>query len=86
MAQETYPKAVVQLWGLPVGLALIVGAIAATFYANVGVNDSTTTIIGILALPVLGLGIVSLGSFIYSLIRRGVYSHEVKLLAATQRH
>lgn len=85
MAQE-YPKATVQAWGLPVGLALIIGAIAATFYANVGVNDNTTTIIGILALPTLGFGIVSLGSFIYSLIRRGIYKHEVKLLAATQQH
>ncbi|MDE3230108.1 MAG: hypothetical protein KGO05_09505 [Chloroflexota bacterium] len=84
MAQE-YPKAQVQTWGLPVGLALIIGAIALTFYANVGAPDTTTTIIGIIALPMLGAGITSLGSFIYSLIRRGVYKHEVKLVAATHQ-
>ncbi|HEX8732505.1 MAG TPA: hypothetical protein VF725_10665 [Ktedonobacterales bacterium] len=85
MAQE-YPKAQVQAWGLPVGLALIVGAIALTFYANAGLQDTTTIVIGIIALPMLGAGITSLGAFIYSLIRRGVYNHEVKLVAATHQH
>lgn len=77
MAQESYPKPEVQLWGLPVGLALIVGAIAATFWVNQGVDDFTNTIIGIVLLPTLGLGIISLGAFIYSLIRLSVYKHEV---------
>ncbi len=78
MAQETYPKPEVQLWGLPVGLSFIVAAIALTFYVNLGENTPTTTIIGIIALPMLGAGIVSLGSFIYSLIRRAVYPTEAK--------
>lgn len=80
MAQESYPKPEVQLWGLPVGLAFIVGAIAATFWVNQGVNDMTNTVVGILALPSLGFGIVSLGAFIYSLIRLSVYQHEVKYI------
>lgn len=78
MAQETYPKPEVQLWGLPVGLSFIVAAIALTFYVNLGQEGPMTTFIGIVALPMLGLGIVSLGAFIYSLIRRAVYPTEAK--------
>jgi len=78
VAQETYPKPEVQLWGLPVGLSFIVAAIALTFYVNQGVDEPLTTIVGIIALPMLGAGIVSLGAFIYSLIRRAVYPTEAK--------
>lgn len=78
MAQETYPKPEVQLWGLPVGLSFIVAAIALTFYVNQGLDEPTTTIVGIFALPMLGLGIVSFGAFIYSLIRRSVYATEAR--------
>jgi hypothetical protein len=83
VAQESYPKPELQLWGLPVGLSFIVGAIAATFWVNQGVADMTNTIVGILALPALGFGIVSLGAFIYSLIRRSVYHHEITYIHTT---
>ena len=86
MAQETYPKPEVQLWGLPVGLTFIVAAIALTFYVNLGQEGLTTTIIGIVALPMLGAGIVSLGTFIYSLIRRSIYTTEAKNFIPSSSH
>lgn len=78
MAQETYKIPQVQWWGLPVGVVLTASAIAATMYANLGINDMTTNIVGIIALPVLACGITGLGAFIYSIIARGVSRTEAK--------
>ncbi|HET9110151.1 MAG TPA: hypothetical protein VFN78_04930 [Ktedonobacterales bacterium] len=72
MAQETYRVPEVQWWGLPVGLTFIVSAIAATFYVNLGEASFTNGVVGAIALPVLALGIVSLGAFIYSIIAHNV--------------
>lgn len=72
MAQEMYRIPEVQWWGLPVGLTFIVSSIAATFYANNGEAGFTNGLIGAIALPVLALGIVSLGAFIYSIIAHNV--------------
>ncbi len=72
MAQETYRIPEVQWWGLPVGLTFIVSAIAATFYVNLGEASFINGLVGAIALPVLGLGIISLGAFIYSIIAHNV--------------
>lgn len=86
MAQETYKIPEVQLWGLPVGLSFIVAAIAATFYVNLGEATFVNGLIGAIALPLLGLGIVSLGAFIYSLIHRSVARTEAKRFIPGSAH
>jgi len=78
VAQETYKIPEVQWWGLPVGLTFIVSAIAATFYVNLGDDTFLNGLIGAIALPVLGLGIISLGAFIYSVIGRSIARTEAK--------
>lgn len=78
MAQDTYKIPEVQWWGLPVGLTFIVSAIAATFYVNLGEESFTNGLIGAIALPVLGLGIVALGAFIYSIIAHSVGRKEAQ--------
>lgn len=78
MAQETYKIPEVQWWGLPVGLTFIISAVSATFYVNLGNDTFVNGLIGAIALPVLGLGIVSLGAFIYSVIAHSVGRTEAK--------
>jgi hypothetical protein len=72
VAQDTYKIPQVQWWGLPVGIVFICSAVAATFYVNQGNDTFTNGLIGAIALPVLALGIMGLGAFIYSVIARGV--------------
>ncbi len=88
MAQQTqtYKIPEVQLWGLPVGIVFIVAAIAATFYVNLGQDTFINGVIGAIALPMLGLGIFSLGSFIYSLIARSVANTEAKNFIPSSTH
>lgn len=86
MAQETYKIPEVQVWGLPVGLTFIVSAIAATFYVNLGQETFINGLIGAIALPLLGAGILSLGAFIYSLIARSVAPTEAKNFVPESSH
>lgn len=72
MAQDTYKIPQVQWWGLPVGIVFICSAVAATFYVNQGNDTFLNGLIGAIALPVLALGEIALGAFIYSIIARGV--------------
>ncbi len=83
---QTYKIPEVQLWGLPVGLVFIVAAVGATFYVNLGQDTFINGLIGAIALPVLGLGIFSLGSFIYSLIARSVAETEAKNFIPSNTH
>lgn len=76
MAQDTYKIPQLQWWGLPVGIVFICSAVAATFYVNQGNDTFTNGLIGAIALPVLALGLIGLGSFIYSIIARGVARSE----------
>ncbi len=78
MEQETYKMPEVQWWGLPVGLAFIVFAIGLTFYVNLGQDTFLNGLVGAIALPMLGAGIVSLGAFIYSVIHSSVAATEAK--------
>lgn len=78
MAQETYKIPEVQWWGLPVGLTFIVSAVAATFYVNLGNDTFLNGLIGAIALPALGVGIISLGAFIYSVIAHSIAPKEAK--------
>jgi hypothetical protein len=86
VAQETYKVPEVQWWGLPVGLTFIVSAIAATFYVNLGYDSFLNGVIGAIALPMLGLGIVSLGAFIYSIIAHNVGKTEAKRFIPESAH
>ncbi|HEX8996202.1 MAG TPA: hypothetical protein VF812_09240 [Ktedonobacterales bacterium] len=86
MAQETYKIPEVQVWGLPVGLTFIVSAIAATFYVNLGEDTFVNGLVGAIALPLLGLGIISLGAFIYSLIARSVARSEARRVIPSGAH
>lgn len=79
MAQEdmyTIPE--IRWWGLPVGLALMVAGVAATFYVNQGITDTTTGVIGAIAFLVLVAGIISFGAFVYSIIAHNVGKTEAK--------
>jgi hypothetical protein len=79
MAQEdTYRIPEIRWWGLPVGLALIVAGVAATFYVNQGIVDTTTGVVGAIAFLVLVAGIISFGAFVYSIIARGVGKAEAQ--------
>lgn len=78
MAQDTYKIPQVQWWGLPVGIVFICSAVAATFYVNQGNDTFLNGLIGGIALPVLALGEVALGAFIYSIIARGVSRTEAR--------
>ncbi|HEU0027561.1 MAG TPA: hypothetical protein VFQ25_10645 [Ktedonobacterales bacterium] len=79
MAQEdTYAIPEIRWWGLPVGLSLMVAGGAATFYANQGITDTMTGVVGAIAFLVLVAGIVSFGAFVYSIIARGVGKTEAK--------
>lgn len=86
MAQNTpkYPE--VQWWGLPVGLTFIVAGVALTMWVNRGINDATTAVVGAFALPLLGLGILGLGAFIYSVIVRSAAPGEQKYANPTAHH
>ena len=86
MAQETYRIPEIQWWGLPVGLTFIVSAVAATFYVNQGNDTFVNGLVGAIALPVLGLGIVSLGAFIYSIIAHSVGRTEAKRFIPEATH
>jgi hypothetical protein len=72
VAQDTYKVPQVQWWGQPVGIIFICTAVAATLYVNQGNDTFTNGVVGAIALPVLALGEIALGAFIYSIIHRGV--------------
>lgn len=76
--EDTYTIPGIRWWGLPVGLAFIVGGGAATFYVNQGINDATTSVIGAVAFIVLVAGIIAFGAFVYSIIAHGVGKTEAK--------
>ena len=75
---DTYRIPEIRWWGLPVGLAFLVAGGGATFYANQGINDAMTSVVGAIAFLVLVAGIIALGAFIYSVIARGVGKTEAK--------
>ena len=76
--QDTYVIPEIKWWGLPVGVSLLVFGIAMTFYVNQGIDNAMTSLIGAVAFLVFVAGIVSLGSFIYSIISRNVGKTEAK--------
>jgi hypothetical protein len=86
VAQETKQIPELQVWGLPVGVTFIVTAVAMTLYVNLGQDTFLNGLIAAIALPVLSIGIVSLGTFIYSIIRRSVAEGEAERLAAASAH
>jgi hypothetical protein len=86
VAQETYKIAEVAWWGLPVGVVFTVSSIAATMYVNQGNDTFTNGLVGAIALPVLALGMLSLGAFIYSIIARSVARTEAKRFIPEAAH
>ena len=75
---DTYTIPSIRWWGLPVGLAFMVGGGAATFYSTQGVNDFMTGVIGAIAFLILVAGIIAFGAFVYSIIAHGVGKTEPK--------
>lgn len=86
MAQETYKIPELQWWGLPVGITFIAAGIAATMYVNQGIESFTTGVIGAIALLVLCAGIMSFGTFVYSIIAKGVSRSEAKRFIPESTH
>jgi hypothetical protein len=76
--EDTYRIPDIRWWGLPVGLTFMVAGFAATLYANQGVTDAMTWIVGAIAFLVLVAGIVAFGAFVYSIIAHGVGKIEAK--------
>lgn len=76
--EDTYRIPDIRWWGLPVGLTFMVAGFAATLYANQGVADTMTWLVGAIAFLVLVAGIVAFGAFVYSIIAHGVGKTEAK--------
>ncbi|HEX9036756.1 MAG TPA: hypothetical protein VF808_07165 [Ktedonobacterales bacterium] len=76
--EDTYRIPEIRWWGLPVGLAFMVGGGAATFYVNQGITGGLTGLVGAIAFLVLVTGIIAFGAFVYSIIAHGVGRTEAK--------